>query len=255
MRRLVLADDSKTIQKVVALLFEEEDFEVHSFENGASALEHIRSRGADIVLADVSLPILDGYDLCREIKEDPRTSLLPVILLAGTMEPLDDARASDVKSDGSLTKPFETSRLIRLVKDLVEGPQEQQEPVPDLKEAVAAESEIPVQELPEEIPVQEPAGESMDLQGPARILSYSGASEDGIILHLPVFLSSGKIYFELSEDQCVPSLAPLTRAVERSLSPQFTANQLDALADEVLKRLPDTVRSILPDIAKSVLED
>ena len=80
MRRLVLADDSKTIQKVVALLFEEEDFEVHSFENGASALEHIRSRGADIVLADVSLPILDGYDLCREIKEDPRTSLLPVVL-------------------------------------------------------------------------------------------------------------------------------------------------------------------------------
>ena len=255
MRRLVLADDSKTIQKVVALLFEEEDFEVHSFENGASALEHIRSRGADIVLADVSLPILDGYDLCREIKEDPRTSLLPVILLAGTMEPLDDARASDVKSDGSLTKPFETSRLIRLVKDLVEVPQEQQEPVPDLKEAAAAESEVPVQELPEEIPVQEPAGESMDLQGPARILSYSGASEDGIILHLPVFLSSGKIYFELSKDQCVPSLAPLTRAVERSLSPQFTANQLDALADEVLKRLPDTVRSILPDIAKSVLED
>jgi CheY-like chemotaxis protein len=49
MRRLVLADDSKTIQKVVALLFEEEDFEVACFENGASALEHIRSRGADVM--------------------------------------------------------------------------------------------------------------------------------------------------------------------------------------------------------------
>ena len=74
-------------------------------------------------------------------------------------------------------------------------------------------------------------------------------------MSLPVFLSSGKIYFELIEEECVPSLAPLTRAVERSMSPQFTANQLDALADEVLKRLPDTVRSILPDIAKSVLDD
>ncbi len=255
MRRLVLADDSKTIQKVVALLFEEEDFEVHSFENGASALEHVRSRGADIVLADVSLPILDGYDLCREIKEDPRTSLLPVVLLAGTMDPLDDVRAADVRSDGSLTKPFETSRLIRLVKDLVEITPEQQEPEPVPEEEVAIEPEAPTRELQEEVSVQEPACESMDLQGPARILSYSGASEDGIILHLPVFLSSGKIYFELSGEQCVPSLAPLARVVERPMSPQFTASQLDALADEVLKKLPDTIRSILPDIAKSVLKD
>ena len=255
MRRLVLADDSKTIQKVVALLFEEEDFEVHSFENGASALEHIRSRGADIVLADVSLPILDGYDLCREIKEDPRTSLLPVVLLAGTMDPLDDVRAADVRSDGSLTKPFETSRLIRLVKDLVEIPTEQQEPEPVPEEEVAIEPEVFTHELQEEVSVQEPVCESMDLQGPARILSYSGASEDGIILHLPVFLSSGKIYFELSGEQCVPSLAPLARVAERPMSPQFTASQLDALADEVLKKLPDTIRSILPDIAKSVLKD
>ncbi len=255
MRHLVLADDSKTIQKVVALLFEEEDFEVHCFENGASALEHIRSRGADIVLADVALPILDGYELCREIKEDPRTALLPVVMLAGTMEPLDDARASDVKSDGSLTKPFETSRLIRLVKDLVEIPPEQEVFEPVLEEEVAIEPEALAPELQEEELVEGPAEDSTDMQGPARILSYSGASEDGIILHLPVFLSSGRIYFELSKEQCVPSLAPLTRVVERPTSPQFTASQLDALADEVLKRLPDTVRSILPDIAKSVLKD
>lgn len=255
MRRLVLADDSKTIQKVVALLFEEEDFEVASFENGASALEHIRSRGADIVLADVSLPILDGYDLCREIKEDPRTALLPVILLAGTMQPLDDERASTVRSDGSLTKPFETSRLIRLVKDLVEPPQEKEEPEPLSEEKSTMMSETIAPELPEQVLEIAPIEESMDMQSPAEILNYSGALRDGVILHLPVFLSSGRTYFELSEEQCVPSLAPLNRVVERPMRPQFTAGQLDALAEELMKRLPDTVRSILPDLAKSVLKD
>jgi CheY-like chemotaxis protein len=255
MRRLVLADDSKTIQKVVALLFEEEDFEVACFENGASALEHIRSRGADVVLADVSLPILDGYDLCREIKEDPRTALLPVILLAGTMEPLDEERASTVRNDGSLTKPFETSRLIRLVKDLVELPQEKDEPEPLPEDEAPVIPEALAPELPEEVLEKAPVEESMDTQSPAQILSYSGASEDGVILHLPVFLSSGRTYFQLSEEQCVPSLEVLNRVVDRPVRPQFTAGQLDALAEELMKRLPDTVRSILPELAKSVLKD
>lgn len=272
MRRLVLADDSKTIQKVVSLLFEEEDFEVQCFENGASALEHIRSRGADIVLADAALPILDGYELCREVKQDPRTASLPVVLLAGTMEPLDEARATAVGSDSSLTKPFETSRLIRLVKDLVETPPLKEESYQISEQEPSEEAEAPEQRVQDEQDrgpelqsegseqplsggVQDQGSESVERQEPAEIVSFSVARQGEMILHLPVFLSSGNVYFELSEEQCAPCLAPLDRVLDRPSRPQLTPLQMDALTDEVLKKLPETIRAMLPDIAKSVLRD
>lgn len=110
--RLLLADDSITIQKVVELVLAEEDFEIKSVGNGEEALNALNTFRPDVVLADIEMPRLNGYELCERIKKDPRYSKVPVILLAGAFEPLDEDLVRKVGADDSVIKPFESQELI-----------------------------------------------------------------------------------------------------------------------------------------------
>jgi DNA-binding response OmpR family regulator len=111
-KRLLLADDSITIQKVVELVLAEEDFEIKSVSNGEDALKVIDDFKPDIVLADIEMPKVNGYQLCEKIKQNPETASVPVILLAGAFEPMDEELAGQVGADDSVIKPFESQELI-----------------------------------------------------------------------------------------------------------------------------------------------
>lgn len=111
-RKLLLADDSITIQKVVELVLAEEDFEIKSVSNGEDALKILPDLNPDIVLADIEMPKVNGYQLCDRIKKNPETSHIPVILLAGAFEPIDEELSREVAADDSVIKPFESQELI-----------------------------------------------------------------------------------------------------------------------------------------------
>ncbi|NJD55760.1 MAG: response regulator [Nitrospirae bacterium] len=111
-RKLLLADDSITIQKVVELVLAEEDFEIKSVSNGEDALKILSGFNPDIVLADIEMPKVNGYQLCDRIKKNPETSHIPVILLAGAFEPIDEELSREVAADDSVIKPFESQELI-----------------------------------------------------------------------------------------------------------------------------------------------
>jgi CheY-like chemotaxis protein len=109
-RKLLLADDSPTVQKVVSLTFSDEDFEVVAVGTGAQALAEIERDVPDIILADVHMPAPDGYELCARIKREERTRRVPVMLLVGSFEPFDEAEARRSGADEVLTKPFQSIR-------------------------------------------------------------------------------------------------------------------------------------------------
>jgi CheY-like chemotaxis protein len=117
--KIFVADDSITIQKIVALAFGGEDARIQSVSNGDSAFDEVRSFKPDIVLADVFMPGCNGYEVCERIKLDPELKDTPVVLLVGAFEPFDESEASRVKSDGCLTKPFDTTELIQMVHKLI----------------------------------------------------------------------------------------------------------------------------------------
>jgi CheY-like chemotaxis protein len=121
MKRILVADDSITIQKVIALTFADEPFEVQSVGTGAEALELMKSYTPDIVLADVIMPQMNGYELCRAVKQQEATAAIPVLLLAGTFEAFDEGEASSVGADDFITKPFESGELIDKVNSLLGG--------------------------------------------------------------------------------------------------------------------------------------
>jgi CheY-like chemotaxis protein len=118
-KKILLADDSITIQKVIELTFSDEDFEVVTVGNGRLALERLPQVRPDIVLCDIIMPEKDGYEVCEQIKADPSFSHIPVLLLTGAFEPFDQERAARAGYDGSLAKPFEPETLIAKVRDLL----------------------------------------------------------------------------------------------------------------------------------------
>ena len=118
-KKLLLADDSLTIQKVVALIFAGAEYDLECANNGDAALEKVRLARPDIVLADVHMPGRNGYELCTAIKADAALSGIPVLILAGTFEPFDEDKARSAGADGWIVKPFESQALIDKVEGLL----------------------------------------------------------------------------------------------------------------------------------------
>ena len=120
-RKLLLADDSITIQKVVELVLAEEGYDIKATGNGEDALSALSSFKPDVVLADIDMPKMNGYQLCERIKTNPATKNIPVILLAGAFEPLDDELARNVGAEDFIVKPFESQELIDKIQAVISG--------------------------------------------------------------------------------------------------------------------------------------
>lgn len=152
-RKLLLADDSITIQKVVELTFADEGVSVVCANNGREAIDKLGEFTPDVVLADVFMPQVNGYEVCEYIKRNEQLKHIPVMLLVGSFEPFDEAEARRVGANDTLTKPFQSiRRLIDKVGQLVSGrsPEEQiptaelpkPEPEPEVEKLTTAELEI-----------------------------------------------------------------------------------------------------------------
>ena len=133
-KKLLLADDSITIQKVVDLTFADEGVTVLTVNNGREAIEKLSEFTPDIVLADVFMPQMSGYEVCEYIKQNDQLRHIPVMLLVGSFEPFDEAEARRVGANDTLTKPFLSIRnLIDKVGLLVRGrPSAEQTPTAEL---------------------------------------------------------------------------------------------------------------------------
>lgn len=107
-----MADDSVTIQKVVNLTFADEGIEVISVGDGDSAMDKVAEITPDLIMADVNMPGLTGYEICERIRQDEKLRRTPVILLVGSFEPFDEDEARRVGADDYLTKPFQSIRQL-----------------------------------------------------------------------------------------------------------------------------------------------
>ncbi len=137
-KKLLLADDSVTIQKVVELILTDEDFEIRSVNDGEEAWSAVKEYMPDIILADIEMPRMNGYQLCERVKNDEMTAHIPVILLAGAYEPIDEELARSVGADDYIIKPFESHELMAKLS----GALEEEAVAEGLEEAYAEEEEV-----------------------------------------------------------------------------------------------------------------
>lgn len=120
---LLLVDDSVTIQRVIELSFTDENVRVVSVGDGRRAVQWMEREVPDVVLVDIGAPELDGYAVTSHMRHSARLKHVPVLLLAGVFEPVEDGHAREAGADGVLTKPFEPEQLVSRVRSLLElGP-------------------------------------------------------------------------------------------------------------------------------------
>ena len=125
-RKVVISDDSMATRQIIRDTLTREEFEVREAENGLEALDMIFEERPDIAILNVQMPELDGWQVLKELKEDFRTSSIPVIMLA--VEGEIDARTIGYKISGVdyLTKPFEPLELVARVKSYLEDSRKEQ---------------------------------------------------------------------------------------------------------------------------------
>ena len=130
MARVLVADDNSNIQKMVTLALKDQGIDVVSVGNGEAAIRKLPDLSPDLVLADIFMPVRSGYEVCEYVKRDARFAHIPVILLVGAFDPLDEHEAKRVGADGVLKKPFVPPEpLIKMVKAALEQ-SARQHPVP-----------------------------------------------------------------------------------------------------------------------------
>ena len=117
MAKILVADDNSNIQKMVGLALRDHGIDVIAVGNGEAAVRKIADLRPDLVLADVFMPVRNGYEVCKFVKDDSSLAHIPVILLVGAFDPLDEQEAQRVGADGVLKKPFvPPDPLISMVK-------------------------------------------------------------------------------------------------------------------------------------------
>jgi len=155
--RILVADDNSNIQKMVALALKDEGIDVVAVGNGEAAMRKIPDLRPDLVLADIFMPVRNGYEVCEFVKSDSRYMSTPVVLLVGAFDPLDEQETQRVRADGVLKKPFvPPDPLVNMVKALLAKSNGQKPSMP-LPPPIPPRAAGPSQTAPQAVPPQMPA--------------------------------------------------------------------------------------------------
>jgi CheY-like chemotaxis protein len=118
--KVLVADDSITIQKVIGIIFGGDEYSLTVVDNGRTAVDTARQINPDILLIDVLMPGMNGYEVAEAVRATPALADKPILLLTGSFEPFDEEKAKKSGADDFIAKPFESQQIISKVKELLE---------------------------------------------------------------------------------------------------------------------------------------
>ena len=117
--RILVVDDEIYIVHILDFSLGMEGYEVITALDGEAALEKVKSEQPDLIVLDIMMPKLDGYEVCKVIKGNPDTSHIPVILLSAKGRNVDQKMGFDVGADDYITKPFSPRKLVERINQLL----------------------------------------------------------------------------------------------------------------------------------------
>ena len=121
-KKILIVDDEKEMVQLETMRLEAHGYEVVAAYDGESGLTLARTEKPDLILVDIMLPKMDGYELCRRFKKDLQCRQIPIILVSAVDQKYDTDLGKKVGADDYFTKPFETAILLAKIKDLTKKP-------------------------------------------------------------------------------------------------------------------------------------
>ncbi len=115
-KRILVIDDEVDLVNLLAMRLEAEGYEVMSAFDGQAGLDMVREERPDLILLDVMMPIMDGYQVCRFLKFDEELKNIPVIMLTARVQEKDKDIGRSVGADDYLTKPFDLNELSQRIR-------------------------------------------------------------------------------------------------------------------------------------------
>jgi twitching motility two-component system response regulator PilG len=115
-KKILVVEDEESLLKLESILLTSKGYEVRGVPNGQAALDAIAEERPDLVLLDIMLPEIDGFEVCRRIKSDPATRDIPVVMLTAKKTRDDMARGEKVGADWYITKPFKSAMVIETIQ-------------------------------------------------------------------------------------------------------------------------------------------
>jgi two-component system OmpR family response regulator len=116
---LLIAEDDPLLMPLLKATFRTSGLRILTATTGTQALDLARAERPDLVLLDVGLPEINGYEVCRALKTDPKTSAIPVAMLTARAGPADQGLAAQAGANAYLTKPFSPAQLLDAVRSLL----------------------------------------------------------------------------------------------------------------------------------------
>ena len=117
--RILIVEDEESLLKLESILLTSKGYQVTGVTDGRAALAEIARNPPDLVVLDIMLPEVDGFEVCRRIKEDPATRQIPVVMLTAKKSSQDYSRGVQVGADAYLTKPFKSVKVLEIVAELL----------------------------------------------------------------------------------------------------------------------------------------
>lgn len=118
-KKILIVEDEESLLKLESILLTSRGYEVKGVADGQAALDVVVTMKPDLVLLDIMLPEIDGFEVCRQIKTNEATKHIPVIMLTAKKSREDMARGEQVGADWYITKPFKSAMVIETIQRFI----------------------------------------------------------------------------------------------------------------------------------------
>ncbi|SEA47569.1 twitching motility two-component system response regulator PilG [Desulfuromusa kysingii] len=118
-KKILIVEDEESLLKLESILLTTKGYLVQGATTGLAALEAVAMEPPDLILLDIMLPELDGFEVCKRIKNSPETSHIPVVLLSAKKTPEDIRRGEEVGAEKYITKPFKSAAVMGTIEQLL----------------------------------------------------------------------------------------------------------------------------------------
>lgn len=120
-KQILIVEDEESLLKLETILLTVKGYEVVGALNAKEAFEKLSQKSFDLILLDIMLPDMDGFEICRRIKLDPKTSHVKVVMLTAKKSPEDQAKGAACGANAYLTKPFKSAMIMEVIDKLLHG--------------------------------------------------------------------------------------------------------------------------------------